>query len=189
MATFEQIRILERFNEKVARLERLRLHEAGQTGAIVEWKKEIGWEGVHVGPPDESVEAVVLSLRFFLQNNEPTSLFNMNSLYQTLGVSPVLVAEFQDVRNTLNALLDRPTPLSIEENSHLTHRDIFEMFLWGDLSHANKEHEDRYQAISKTPFFPLFQSVFISVVRDFIQALRVIRNINRSALDELRSKP
>lgn len=106
MASQNQIRVLERFNEKVDKLERLRfLEEAARGGAIVEWRRAVGWDAVHVGPKEESLDAVVLTLRFFLQNNEPTSLFKMASLYTTLGVGAATVDAFLQLRQQITITL------------------------------------------------------------------------------------
>jgi len=110
MATAEQVRVLDRFNEKVEKLERLRfLHDPAQVGAIVEWRKGVGWDGVTWDPRTSPSTRLSLSLRFFLQDNEPTSLRNMTVLYPTLGVGAALVAEFLQLRQDLNEYLDSPS--------------------------------------------------------------------------------
>jgi hypothetical protein len=186
MASRDQGRTLQRFNEKVERLERLRfLPEAARAGSIVEWRRGIGWEGIHVGPERESIEAAVLTLRFFLQNNESTSLCNMAALYPVLGVSAGLVQEFQDLRQSANAYLDTRSNLAISDEGQMTYRDILELFLWGDLSHANAVHEATFRVVSQTAFFPLFQMAFIETMRHMIQMLRLMRDINSRALAEL----
>lgn len=186
MATREQLRVLERFNEKVEKLDRLRfLHDPAQVGAIVEWRKGVGWDRVHVGPEEESIDAAVLSLRFFLQNNEPTSLCNMAVLYPVLGVSAALVTDFRQLRQELNQYLDSPSNLAISDDRQMTYREILELFLWGSLSHANSHHEATFRAVSQTPFFPLFQADFVATVRNFIRALGLMRDVNKRALAEL----
>ena len=186
MASQDNILVLERFNEKVEKLERIRfLEDAAQGGAIVEWRKGIGWDGIHVGPKGESIDSVVLTLRFFLQNNEPTSLFNMAILYQELGVDSTTVDEFLQVQQEINNYLESHSNLAISNARRMTHREIMEMFLWGDLSHANKNHEATFKAVSQTPFFPLFQADFVGTLCCVIRGLREIRNVNRKAIAEL----
>jgi len=140
-----------------------------------------------VGPDDASRDATMLTLRFFLQNNEATSLANMAARYPELGVSSRLVSEFLRIRDELNAYLDGPSNLSISDDGPMTHRDILYVFLWGDLAHANGDHEATYRDLSQTPFFPLFQSDFVTTVRVFIHALTLLRGLNNEALAELRS--
>ena len=75
---------LELFNEKVDVLKNSRylqelLKDPGS--AIVEWQREKGWDSVFVGPQEESVCALILTLRFFMQNNESISVHNMAQLY------------------------------------------------------------------------------------------------------------
>jgi hypothetical protein len=111
----------------------------------------------------------------------------MAALYPVLGVSAGLVQEFQDRRQSVNAYLDTPSNLAISDVGPMTYRDILELFLWGDLSHANAVHEATFRAVSQTPFFPLFQMAFIDTVRNIIQKLRVMRDVNTRALAELGS--
>jgi hypothetical protein len=186
MGSQDQIRVLERFNEKVEKLQRLRfLEDAAQGGAIVEWRKGVGWDGIHVGPKEESFDSVVLTLRFFLQNNEPTSLFNMANLYQKLGVGEATVNEFLQLRQQINNYLDSPSNLAIAAERRMTHREIMDMFLYGDLSHANKKHEATFKAVSQTSFFPIFQEDFVGTLCCLIRGLREIRDVNRKAIAEL----
>lgn len=184
MASQDQIRVLERFNEKVEKLERIRfLEDAAQGGAIVEWRRGIGWDGIHVGPKEVSFDSVALTLRFFLQNNEPTSLFKMANLYQGLRVSGAIVDEFIQLRQQINNYLDSPSNMAISDKRKMTHGEIMEMFLWGDLAHSNQEAT--FKAVSQTPFFPIFQADFVETLRCVIRVLREIRNVNNKAIAEL----
>jgi hypothetical protein len=186
MAYQDQIRVLERFNEKVEKLQRLRfLEDAAQGGAIVEWTKGIGWDGIHVGPKEESFDSVVLTLRFFVQNSEATSLFNMGNLYQELRVGIATVDEFLQLRQQINNYLDSPSNLAIYDERQMTHREIMEMFLYGDLAHANKNHEATFKAVSQTPFYPIFQEDFVGTLCCVIRGLREIQNVNKKAIAEL----
>lgn len=181
-------RVLERFNEKVEKLERLQfLREPPQIGAIVTWERNVGWDGVHVGPKEQAVDSTVLTLRFFLQKNEPTSLMMMAEMYPTLAVSSALVKEFLSLRLDLNEYLDAPSNLWISEDRPMSHREILEMFLWGELSHANEKLERQYQEVSKTALFPLFQADFVVTVRNFVMTLCMMSNVNAQALEELKS--
>ena len=105
MTIADQIRILERFNEKVDRLrQRGFAEESKGGGAIVEWRKGSGWDGFHIGPSEKAVEATVLTLRFFLQNNESTSLAKVDKLYPNLNIEPQLSTQFCDIREQINSL-------------------------------------------------------------------------------------
>ena len=188
MIVDNQIRVLERFNEKVDRLrQRGFADESKGGGAIVEWKKGIGWDGFHIGPSEKTVEATVLTLRFFIQNNESTSLSNMNRLYFELNIEPKLSAQFCGIRDQINAYLDSPSNLSISEEGMMTHRQILELFIYGDLAHSKDATiEANYRSISRTAFFPLFQDDFTKTLLLLLSGLHEIQMINSAALDQLR---
>ena len=67
-------------------------------------------------PDDEAIDAFVLTLRFFIQDNEPTSLRNTSKLYASLPINPSHVARFGG-RRAPNALLDSPAFISINGES------------------------------------------------------------------------
>ena len=188
MTIDDQIRILERFNRKVDRLkERGFAEESRGGGAIVEWRKGKGWDGLHIGPSEKTVEATVLTLRFFIQDKESTSLSNMNELYPTLKIEPRLSTQFSEIKDLVNSYLDSPSNLSISEEGPMTHRQILNLFINGDLAHTNNATiEANYRSICQTEFFPLFQDDFTTTVRLLMSALNEIQQINYVALDQLR---
>ena len=185
----DAIDTLEYFEEKAAHLQQL--SAASQVmkrlGAVVEWKRGQGWDGVFVGPEGEPVEALVLTLRFFIIDNEPVSLRNMRKLYSSLTLSADLVARFQEQCEELNGFLDTDTNISIEETKKLTYRDVFLLFLYGFLAHGNDSAKRRaFRDLREGVFFPFLQMYFAETIRGFVIAINVLRKINQEALDELR---
>ncbi len=182
------IRILERFNEKVDRLNQRGFEEESRGGgAIVEWRRETGWDGLHIGPSEKTIEATVLTLRFFILNNESTSLRSLAKLYSSWNIDPKLCSQFSEVRRLVNCHLDSPSNLCISEDGPMTYGQIFYLFINGDLAHANDgTTENDYRAISQTAFFPFFQDDFINTVRLLISAFSEIRQINCLAIGQLR---
>lgn len=57
-------------------------------------------------PDQTAIDAFVLTLRHFYQDNERVSLRNMAKVYETIPVSSELKNEFNFVRNRLNDFLD-----------------------------------------------------------------------------------
>ena len=188
MTIDDQIRILERFNEKVDRLKQRGFAEESKGGgAIVEWRRGTGWDGFHIGPSEKTVDATVLTLRFFMLDNESTSLANMYKLYSDSNIDPQLSAQFCEIRDQINAYLESPSNLSISEEGNMTHRQILDLFINGDLAHANNATtETNYRSISQTAFFPLFQDDFTKTLLLLMSALNEIQQINYIVLGELR---
>jgi DNA-directed RNA polymerase sigma subunit (sigma70/sigma32) len=71
------------FKEKVARLEDSSLKQfMTAVGWKVSWDFENNRPGDEARMPElESLEAYILNLRFFIQDNEPTSLRNLAAVY------------------------------------------------------------------------------------------------------------
>ena len=107
MTRQEQTKILERFNSKVDKLGQCDfIKDAKGGGALVSYQSGKGWDGIHIGPSEITNDATVLTLRFFLQDNENISLHNMAELYQKLCVSARLVNEFVNIRQEINNYLN-----------------------------------------------------------------------------------
>ena len=68
----------------------------------------------------------------------------------------------------------------------MTHRHIFELFVYGDLAHTNQKMETDFRSIRQTAFFPLFQEYFTRTVQRLMSALDEMQRINCLALDQLR---
>ena len=57
------------------------------------------------GPDNEAVKAFILTARFFCQNNERTSLDNMDTMIQNMTIHHDLKANFSELRQKLNHYL------------------------------------------------------------------------------------
>lgn len=188
MGDQEDIDTLRLFNDKVEKLFRGTFNtQAGQgVGAMLEWREGEGWESIHIGPNEESVDAIALTLRFFIQDNESTSLHNMAALYSRLTVACDLRKQWLELRQRLNDFLDSPTNIALEETKRLSHRQVLELFMYGSLSHANPTKARTMEMLSQTPMFPILQTDFVQVVTVIIRILERMRMINRDIIQALR---
>ena len=74
------------FCKKVQELENSRyLFDAKQSGIEFnfKWHKDKGITQKRTGPDEESIKAFILTLRFFVQNNERISIYNIESPLKT----------------------------------------------------------------------------------------------------------
>jgi hypothetical protein len=180
--------ILELFNEKVEHLFSLSAVDYlrnWKPEAIVEFVRDHGWDSVFGGPSEEQTDAFVLTMRFFIQDNEPISLRNMRNRYPNIAVTPELVNDALVSIDELNAFLDQPTQIAIDENGPLTHRDVMDIFVYGSYAHSNRDFRKIYSELSTTPFFPIIQVDFQSVLISFIQTLAKLKEKNTAILGEL----
>lgn len=145
-------------------------------------------EAVHVEkrfPTDESIEAFLLTLRFFIQDNEASSIRNLDKIYSKLPDYRKEKSDFQTARKQLNDYLDSPDKsLNINENGKiLTNIEIFNIFLYGELAHANEEFEKKYNEWKANPLlYPLLQGEFINIMSNILRCILYIQELNESLI-------
>jgi hypothetical protein len=176
------------FEEKVEKLLALKfVNEIRQqsSGAIVEYRQGKGWDAIFVGPSDETLDAVILTLRLFMQDNERISVRNIRRLYMESGLTAGLRDEFCTVAEHLNAQLDSPTSISIKEGEHLTFRDVLQIFIYGSHAHTTPRWHQLYRDLKTTAFFPILQNDFVTTLAFMLRILHKMSLLNRRATDEL----
>lgn len=136
-------------------------------------------------PADESIEAFVLTLRFFIQDNEASSFRNLAKIYLKLPDYRTEKSDFLTVRKQLNDYLDSPDKsLNINENGKiLTNIEIFNIFLYGGLAHANKDLEKKYNEWKANPLlYPLLQGEFINIMSNILRSILLVQELNESLI-------
>lgn len=195
---------LEIFNEKAKSLNNfLQANNSHRSVKISQGSAEV------TGPTEEQTQAALLSLRMFMQNNDPLSVQNMLKLYEQ-EANEELLEKFQQVRNSLNTFLDSPSTLAkpLEDappeipasgdpgqdlqalvsviNSlnveYYTNREILEMFMYGNYSHLTQRDKFKQLAASYSVFALL---AFWSVLDIFIKHLLQIKAINEELITAL----
>ncbi len=144
------------------------------------------------GPKGEMVKAFVLTFRFFIQDNEKSSLGSMAKAYQELASASFIAEDtlqrFVSARKAINAYLDNPSPnpeLAFDDRV-LTRRDIMDVFVYGGLAHATKKAQyDRWAAHPVA--FPSLQMQFSVVLFKVLQTILYIRDLNAQVIDQLES--
>ena len=181
--------VLQLFDEKAAKLERSLFTEFIRKESVgFSFDYEAGNVNVYVrGPHPEAVDAFVLTLRFFVQDNEATSFRNMEKLYKTLPVSTELITQLQEARAKINAFLDSNSMFEIA-GKKLLNREIFEVFLWGGLAHANGKLKERFDAWASDEYlFPLINMEFHSILAEVLRFTFWLRDHNEFAMRELKA--
>ena len=177
------------FGEKVSRLCEVSLADEvlKEFRGRVHWVRGEGWSDEYTGPDGEPVEAFVLTLRLLIQNNEPISIRNMSKLYSELPLDPSYSQRFEMQRSQLNDFLDSDTNLSIEDGRMLTHRDVFNIFLYGSLAHTSSNDNKRqiFCDLRSGSWFGLFKVIFADCLRAFVLTLKRMRKINEELLRDL----
>jgi hypothetical protein len=184
------VRTLQLFNQKASKLENLefvRTVRSQKFGYTVSSGADGSFTVERHGPSDEAVDAFVLTYRFFVQDNEPTSFRRMAALYGEMPVDSPWKDGAQSTRQQLNSFLDGPTHIVVA-NHRITRRELHDTFLWGDLAHANKAKEDQLTEWAKRDgLIPVLQAEFIWVLADVFGAIAWFRSANMEVLKLLGS--
>ena len=151
----------------------------------ITWKEGQPLQAQRQGPSDEEIDAFVLTIRFFVQDNESISFSKMGELYGQLPISADLNQKFDYARSETNADLDKATPFNVD-GFVITFRYVFEVFLWGGLAHANAKKKVVYDSWAQNAIlFPLLQNEFIRALAMILNMVFYTRALNKAALGEM----
>jgi hypothetical protein len=133
-------------------------------------------------PDEEATDALVLTLRLLIQDNDEVSFGSMAKLVHEDGISKAWKDRFSATRKELNDHL-RDSSMFAEKrgkNSTLvpyTSREVFETFLYGAMAHRQSEKQKRYKRWSKRPDFVLLESIFTNVAVNLLNASNVVAKL------------
>jgi hypothetical protein len=186
--TDDAVATLRLFNEKVERLDRLSFTQYLRTNGLgIFFSARIGEPvtmSVHM-PNEEATDAFVLTLRYFLQDNESISIRQMAKLYQSMPVSQNLKDRYAGLRDRINTALDSRSPIDFEGEG-LTHRDVLYVFLYGGLAHANRDKKAQFDEWGKNELlFAAMQMIFNRAILGLLQFLVSAHLANMQAIAEL----
>lgn len=190
MLTLNDLKTLNLFNEKVDRLEKNSFVKhifSQKTGVTISSKKNEEVKIEKRFPEKESIESFVLTLRYFIQDNEKISFRNIGKIYDKLPDNNQKKDFFQDARNKLNNFLDTPdNQLSIKENDRvLTNREIFDTIIYGELAHTNENKREIYKRWMKNPILAsIIENEFNVILGAIMNILMYVQNLNDELIIE-----
>ncbi len=181
----KEMEILTLFNEKAQKLFNLsfvkKLINLGYSFKYSEENKKL--VGVIKGPDDEAIDAFINTLRFFIQDNEPSSQRNIDGLYNNLNIPNDLKKDFKNARRATNKFLDSKSIFTINGNN-ITNRKIFNVFIYGGISHSN--HKKEFDAWQRNflLFTPL-KNEFVTILSLVLNNIMYIKNVNLKVIEYL----
>jgi len=186
---------LQLFNEKAEKLNRLSFIETvlnHNTGVTLSCKKQEDgfWEmqQLRKGPDEEAIDAFVLTIRFFIQDNEKSSFRNLASVYSNSLIDLKFRKEFDKIRNAINKFLDGNSGMGLNFlGEELNYRKIMELLIYGALSHANVENKKTYDMISQTPMKALVDDKFVTTLTMLHRAINDIKNLNKKVIKQIKN--
>ena len=181
----KEIETLTLFNEKAQKLFNLsfvkKLVNSGYSFKYREEDKKL--VGVIKGPDDEAIDAFINTLRFFIQDNEPSSQRNIDGIYNNLNIPNDLKKDFKNARRATNKFLDSKSIFTINGNN-ITNRKIFNVFIYGGISHSN--HKKEFDSWQKNflLFTPL-KNEFVTILSLVLNNIMYIKNVNLKVIGYL----
>jgi hypothetical protein len=180
-------KVLETFSEKVSRLENSSLKRfISSEGWKASWNFEANRPGDDAQMPDvEHLEAYILNLRFFVQDNEPTSLRNMDAFYRRECKDAQLLKKFSDVREAMNDTLDRKLWFRFNDQA-MTYRMLFAGMIYTQFAHAKRDRHKLFdQMVKHGSGYTLAMNEFLKCICVVHTCLVSIDRLNALAFPEL----
>lgn len=185
----DAISALKLFNEKVKKLINSRfIKHIQEKGLKVSLKSSVDKE-VEISdtlPDQDAINAFALTLRFFVQDNESSSLRNIAKFYNEVSVSSNIKNDFNFARNKLNSELNKKSMLNWQ-GKDLTKREIFDTFIYGGLAHANPEKKKNLDVwMQVKPLAAFITAEFYNSLIYLLHCIAYIKKANLRALEELK---
>lgn len=193
MSATKALAALRLFHEKSEKLSRSGFMWSVQNEPLnfnIGWDRDIGTTSERTGPSQDLIDAAILTYRFFVLNNEQSSLRNMTRHFDALHGAGLIeddtYRKWHDTRDKINVGLDLPTMYStvttdldgnqLGTENH-TYRQIMDVIINGGLAHANNPEMVKVykEWESYTVFFPMVQTLFIDILSDVIIGLDWLR--------------
>jgi len=101
-------------------------------------------------PTESEVDAISLTTRMFVQNNDPVSFRNLATLLDDPGISSGWKEWFKVFRVRLNANMDGHLEFTVNGLT-LTKREVFNAFLYGEFAHSSESERAKLDDWRRNP--------------------------------------
>lgn len=188
------LRALRLFNEKADEIDTRSFSKqvfSERIGHRLSFKRD-SMQSSRFGPDAESIAAFSLTLRYFLQDNEPSSFRNLSKVYAYLHGQGIAdrsaVDAFEQARAYIPQLQRAVPSIPISFNGReWLEWEIFEVFFWGGITHSTqKEMYDTWRAMPL--FFPMVEHIFVRTSVSLIKIIGLVRPLNADAIITLESR-
>lgn len=185
----EAVEKLRLFNDKAEKLYRCSFIEKvfrEDHGVSVEFGLNRPLEVNKRGSDEEATAAFCCTLRFFLQQRDGIFYDHIRDLYNVLPVPENDKEAVRRWRDKLIAFLDERTELRLHGDNPSNGR-LLEIFIYGDLAHANQDKRETYNAWMNTPMDPLMELYFEDIAAEVFRIIYEMTNLNRRTIEYLQT--
>ncbi|MEN6641242.1 MAG: hypothetical protein ABFE08_02215 [Armatimonadia bacterium] len=141
------------------------------------------------GPPQESIEAFVLTFRLFVNKSDLCSLHKVTEAYSQALIRQELRQAFFETQRCLSDYLASPSPFRTE-NTCLTHGQILDTFMWGGLAHANVRYKQQYDEwISLGSLSEIHWNQLVIILGTYLKFIIHLHDLNAKVIVALGETP
>lgn len=139
------------------------------------------------GPDQDEIEAFILTLRFFVQDNETSSFRNLADAYEILPISQEAKQEFSNARDALNSYLDSSLPFKVTlYGKTYTNREILEVFVYGGFAHANPEKKELFDKWMEIKIDKqTLTNALVDILIDIMRTIKYVKELNTKVIHEI----
>lgn len=139
------------------------------------------------GADEDAILALAATLRFFVQERDGISLWQIADIYEGLPVEEMNKESALSAVDSVDKYLDTPFPFRIDRKA-ITKRHVFEVFMYGSLAHANDDKRLEYEKWTKGPVADMMEFYFETIVADMLQVIVSFQGMNERTIQALQSK-
>lgn len=191
LSTAEKLHKLRLFNEKAEVLRRRNFtHQVFRPNHGFTLNADFEKQQASVerrGADEESLHAFVTTLRLFVQPRDGIMIDQIADIYESLPVEDMAKQSARAAANSLEDFFNSPVGLNMF-GEDITRRRLFEVFMYGNLVHANDDKRQAYERWTRDPFAAAFLTTFleetIAQVTNFIFSFR---QMNDRTIEQLES--
>jgi hypothetical protein len=191
------LRQLQQFSDKVARLEATRLARRLDT-SIPNVTAEFGEVRITksgantfeiVGEvrsildehDQDDVDAFVLTYRMFVQKRDSVSIASLAKVYEMIWMPTEAAESFKEAKRAVNEYLESDT--SLLDGEHVVKRNkLVDIILYGGLAHTEPAKVPTFDAWMRTGVSGFFWAEFYATVKEMLRFLRFFRDLNNAVL-------
>jgi hypothetical protein len=138
---------------------------------------EVGMKVSRVGHDPDYRDSVLMKIRMFRVEEDAISLKNMTSLYDSMKIDPVYKQAFHESIDYLNYYLGEPATTLLDDKP--TRGRLFDVFLFGDISHINDDKTPVYRQWKEDEFsFTMAENEFELIIHEYINIVGVIKKLD-----------
>lgn len=172
---------LELFIEKADKLENSgfvkKIKEEFTLDIRIDLSREVPLKIRSIRPNQENIDAFILTFRFFIQDNEATSIRNVQKFFDSEFVTSEEKSKFNAARKNLNSFLSESTNL-IFKDENISNQMLMDIFIYGGLSHAKKSKKEKFDLwMSRDDAQEFFWHKFSIIIFTVLQSVKYIQNM------------